>query len=564
MVLFGATDGILPVLLKQILDGVFNERNERLLYLLPAALMGFAVIRALTDFGQQYLMAKVGHSIVRDLRNKIVSHLQTLSGEYFLEHSSANLLSRLTNDVVLVRNLLTESLVAVVRDTIRIVALVCAAVWLDPTLAAGAVLLFPIAVIPVQKFGKKTRRLSRHSQESIGTLSSIFQEIIQGQRVVKLFTAEPHEQRRFETENSHLHGMTLKTERIRALIGPINEILACLAISGVVLYGGWSVIGGHRSQGEFLAFLMAVFLLYDPFKRLGKVHGAFQLGLAGADRIMEVLDSRPTITECASPKALPSGFAVRFNAVSYRYPRGEQLAVNDLNFEIREGERLALVGLSGSGKSTVVDLMARFIDPISGSLEIGGVDLRDLRLKELRSRMAMVGQHTFLFNASVFDNIAYGKPNATRQEVIEAARAAYALDFIERLPKGFDTVVGEGALSLSGGERQRLALARALVKDAPILILDEATASLDNQSEREVQKAINNVDRSRTLLMIAHRLSTVREADRILVMKSGQIVEEGNHDSLLRKGGEYTKLYELQFRHGDAESSASGPRVLEA
>jgi subfamily B ATP-binding cassette protein MsbA len=346
------------------------------------------------------------------------------------------------------------------------------------------------------------------------------------------------------------------------LTGPINEVLASLVVSGVLLYGGYSVISGTRTSGDFMAFLVSVFLMYDPFKKLTRVNATVQQGLAGAQRIFEILDTRSLIQQPAHPKPTPRSCEITFKNVTFSYPmrgQGDQptAVLKDLSLVIPEGKKIALVGFSGSGKSTLVDLVPRFIDPSHGSVCLGGTDLRELDIVSLRSRIAMVGQHTFLFNDTIYNNIAYGNPAATEAEVRVAAKAAYALDFIEKLPLGFQTLVGEGGMTLSGGERQRLAIARAILKNAPILILDEATASLDNRAEREVQMAIEALEQGRTSIIIAHRLSTIRDADQIIVMSGGRIVEVGTHDELLSKEAEYSRLHALQFREPQGEAQAS-------
>jgi subfamily B ATP-binding cassette protein MsbA len=374
-----------------------------------------------------------------------------------------------------------------------------------------------------------------------------------GHRVVRIFCREDFERERFEEENNKLTRTFVKSERIRAAAGPINEVLASLVISGVLVYGGYSVIQGTRTPGGFIAFLAAVFLMYDPFKKLTRVHATVQQGIVGAQRIFEILDTQPTIMEASAPVPLPSSSLLSFHDVDFEYESrdgvGERsVALQEIRLTIEEGRKIALVGFSGAGKSTLVDLIPRFIDPTRGKVCIGGVDLKDVALKDLRSRIAMVGQHTFLFNDSIFNNIAYGNPHASPEQVIGAAKAAYAYDFVMKLPNGFDTRVGEAGMTLSGGERQRVAIARAILKNAPILILDEATASLDNRAEREVQLAIEALEQGRTTVVIAHRLSTVQDADIIVVMSGGRMVEVGSHDELLKGNGEYARLHALQFR----------------
>jgi subfamily B ATP-binding cassette protein MsbA len=557
MVIFGATDGVVPFLVKRILDGIFSERDKHLLFWLPFAIVGFAVVRAVADFGQQYLMAAVGHRVTQDIRNDLNRHVLSLSTDFFVKHSTGELLSRVTSDVLLIRTLLTDSSAAVIRDIIRVLALLCACVYLDPTLSLIAVVFFPIAGLPIARLGKRMRKLSKRGQDAVGQLSALFQESMHGHRVVKIFCREEFEQQRFAAGNEALTNTFIRSERVRAIAGPINEVMASMVVSGLLLYGGYTVISGERTSGDFMAFLVSVFLMYEPFKKLTRVHATIQQGLAGAQRIFEVLDTRSSIVESSSVVALPGSYHLEFHDVSFEYPaRGDEKessdALSQISLAIPEGKKVALVGFSGAGKSTLVDLISRFIDPSRGSVTLGGVDLRSLRLSDLRSRIAMVGQHTFLFNDTVFNNIAYGNPSATRDEVLAAAKAAFAYDFVQKLPAAFDTVVGEGGMTLSGGERQRLAIARAILKNAPILILDEATASLDNRAEREVQLAIEALEQGRTTVVIAHRLSTVRDADLLVVMSGGRIVEQGTHDELLGRGGEYSRLHALQFREAEA------------
>jgi subfamily B ATP-binding cassette protein MsbA len=551
MIVFGATDGVVPFLVKRILDDIFTNRDATMLWILPGVIVGFALVRGLSDFGQQFLMAAVGHRVTQDIRNDVNRHVLSLSPDFFIRNSTAEILSRVTSDVLLIRTLLTDSSASVIRDSIRVVVLLCSCIYLDPTLSLIAFVFFPLAGFPIAKIGKKMRKLSKRGQDAIGQLSALFQESMQGHRVVKIFCREEFEQRRFERGNHDLTQTFIKSERVRAFAGPINEILASLAISGVLLYGGYSVISGARTAGGFMAFLVSVFLMYEPFKKLSRVNATVQQGLSGAQRIFEILDTKPTILDPEKPVGLGLGKTIELRGVSFEYPSistGERSvsALKDVSLVIPEGKTVALVGFSGSGKSTLVDLLPRFIDPTGGSVTIGGVNLKDLRLSDLRSAIAMVGQHTFLFNDTVYNNIAYGNPDASREEVLRAAKAAYAVDFIERMPEGFETQVGEGGMSLSGGERQRLAIARAILKNAPILILDEATASLDTRAEREVQMAIEELVKGRTTLVIAHRLSTIRDADTIVVMSDGMIVEQGSHDELMRKGGEYSRLRGMQ------------------
>ena len=384
MVIFGATDGALPFIIKEFLDGVFSSQNKSMLYALPAILIVLALVRAFSGFYQEFMMAKIGHNIVKDFRNKLHNHLLVLNPDYYSQNSSGNLLARFTSDVLLVRNFLTSSTAAIIRDSIRVIALLGAAIYLDPTLAMIAFVALPIGIFPVYNFGRRIRKLSKKGQQEIGSISAFIQETVSGNRVIKLFNQEQSEQDKFEENNSNLTKTFVKSEKISALSNPVNELLAVMAICGVVLYGGHSVINGTRTQGDFIAFLLAVFLMYDPFKKLSKVYHHMQQGASGAERIYEVLDQEPSIKEVAEPKPFPSDYTIRFNDVNFAYPNSNAVVLENINLTVKPNQKLALVGFSGSGKSTLVDLLPRFIDPIAGTVTIGGIDLKDLRLKEIR------------------------------------------------------------------------------------------------------------------------------------------------------------------------------------
>lgn len=553
MTIYGASDGALPFLIKMILDKIFGGRQQEWLIPLAVGLVAFAVIRGYFGFIQKYYSACVGLDIVKDIRNDLNRHLLRMSPAFFSRNQTGSLISRVTNDSLLVRMALTDAVSSLIRDSIRVAALVAAAVYLDPILALIALVGFPLGFYPVIRFGRRIRRLSKTGQDQFGGLTSVLQETIVGHKVVQSFSGQQREAQRFDGENERLTDTLKKAEKYGALSGPTNETVATLAVAATILYGGFSVISGVRTQGDFLAFITSMFLLYEPVKKLSRLNTIIQNGMAAAERIFEVLDAEPDIYE--RPDAVPltpeQDFCVRYEEVWFAYP-GRQAAderewvLKDVSLEIGSGQMLALVGMSGGGKSTIADLLPRFYDPIRGSVSIGGRDVRDFTLESLRDAVATVGQHTFLFNDSVYNNIRYGRPDASRQEVEQAARAANAHVFIEKLPAGYDTVIGEQGLSLSGGERQRVAIARALLKDAPILVLDEATAALDSESELLVQEAIDRLMKGRTVLVIAHRLATIRRADTIAVVVGGRIVERGTHRELLSRRGEYEKLHRIQ------------------
>lgn len=555
MLAFGATDGAIPFLVQHIMDDVFANRNQEVLSYLPALVVGLFAFRGLMHFGQSYLNDYVGLRIVNDLRNQLNRHFQSLSLSFFHRHPTGTLLARVNSDVGLVRFAITDALSSFMKDATSLVVLIIVAFLKDWVLASIAFVVFPASVLPVMRLSRKIKRFTRRGQISTGALTALLQESIQGNRIVKAFGMENYEDQRFREENWRLFKQSLRASRIKAAVAPAMELLASFAIGGVVWYGGWSVISGGRTQGEFMAFMAAMFLMYAPFKGLTRTYTAVHQGLAGAERVFEVLDEKPAITDKpGAVEARPFRDKIQFHNVSFAY--GQTPVLKNINLTIEAGQMVALVGMSGVGKSTLADLIPRFYDVSAGRITIDGVDVRDLTVRSLRAQIGIVTQYTFLFNDTVKNNIAYGRPDCSMDAVVAAAKAAQAHDFIMQMPRGYDALIGELGMQLSGGQRQRLAIARAVLKNAPILILDEATSALDSESEIAVQRALENLMAHRTTIVIAHRLSTIRRADRIVVLVDGAIVEEGTHDELIAKNGEYGRLYALQMleEHGASES----------
>jgi subfamily B ATP-binding cassette protein MsbA len=543
---YGATDGVLPFLVQHVMDDVFARKDMVTLTYLPIVIILVFAVRGVMNFGQSYLGDYVGLRIINDVRNRLNRHLQSLTVSFFYRHPTGTLISRVNNDVVLLRAALTDALASFMRDATSVLVLTIVAFLKDWVLASIAFIVFPASVLPVMRLSKKIKRFTKRGQISTGTLTALLQESIQGNRIVKAFGMEEYESQKFANENGKLFKQTLRASRIKSIVAPSMELLASFAIGGVVFYGGWSVVGGGRTQGEFMAFMAAMFLMYQPFKGLTKTYTLVHQGIAGAERVFEILDERPEVED--KPNALeaaPFSDALEFCNVSFGY--GEKLVLKNISLKIKAGEMVALVGVSGVGKSTLADLIPRFYDVTSGKITMDGVDIRDLSLKSLRSQIGVVAQHTFLFNDTVRNNIAYGHPEWDFRDVVASAQAAYAHDFVSAMPNGYESMVGELGMQLSGGQRQRLAIARALLKNAPILILDEATSALDAESEKLVQEALENLMTKRTTLVIAHRLSTIRKADRIVVLVDGTIVEEGTHEELLARKNEYSRLYTLQL-----------------
>lgn len=548
-ILFSATNGAMPILVRHIFDDVFTNKDMFALKVLPELIVGVFLLRGVVGFGSTYLTEYVGQRIVADMRNALNEYIQHLSLSFFNRTPTGTIVSRVTNDVAMVRAALTDAVASVLKDASSLIILVGVAFYEDWVLSLIAFVVFPLSVLPIIRLSKRLRAFSKSGQVSMGNMTMLLQETIQGNRVVKAFGMEPYEKQRFAEENDRLFRLYMKATRIRAFTNPMMEILAAFGIAGVVWYGGYSVITGGRTQGAFLAFLTALFLLYDPFKGLAKTNNAIQQAMGAAERVMELLDTGTDVVDRGRRRLERVREGIRFEHVSFRYD--EELVLRDVNLEIRAGEVVALVGMSGGGKSTLADLIPRFYDVPEGRITIDGADIREYSLASLRAQIAIVTQHTFLFNDTVRNNIAYGHINQGMDAIIAAAKAANAHEFITELPDGYDTVIGELGVKLSGGQRQRLAIARALLKDAPILVLDEATSALDNESERLVQSALEVLMRNRTTLVIAHRLSTIRRADRIVVVVRGEIVEQGTHEQLLALNAEYRKLYDLQFQDTD-------------
>jgi subfamily B ATP-binding cassette protein MsbA len=554
MAVVAGTTALMAFLVKPVLDDIFFQRNLATLKLLPPFIVLLYIVKGGFGYGQSYLMSFVGQKIVANLREHLYSHLQKLSLSYFDRTPTGLLMSRIMNDVNQIQGAVSSAVTGILKDLFTILGLIGVIFYRDWQLAALAMLVLPVAVLPIVKFGRKLRRISTQSQKTMAEISIHLHETLSGNRIVKAFGTEEQEIRRFQDRNRTYFQLTMKDVSVKSMSSPIMEFLGGIGIAAIIWYGGYNVIRGTSTPGTFFSFLTALLMLYEPIKHLSGVNNTIQQGMAAAVRVFEVLDLEPDIRDRPDARVLPGvRESLTFERVSFRYDRAWVL--RDINLEIRAGEVLAIVGTSGGGKTTLVNLVPRFYEVTEGEIRIDGRPVRDLTLASLRGQIGIVTQQTILFNDTVWNNIRYGSPNRGEDEVRQAARAAYAEDFIERLPEKMATIIGEQGVRLSGGERQRISIARALLKDAPLLILDEATSSLDSDSEAEVQRALENLMRGRTTLVIAHRFSTIRNADRILVMSGGRIVEQGKHEELWELNGEYRRLYEIQFRDtGEVEA----------
>jgi ATP-binding cassette, subfamily B, bacterial MsbA len=475
-------------------------------------------------------------------------HLEKQPLLFFQSQSSGVMISRMTNDIGLIENAISQTFQSMISRTITVLSLATVLIlqsWMLSIIALG---ILSLIVVPVSIFGKKIRKSSRGGQEAIGDLVSVLSESIQGAKIVQSYNLEDFQTARFLATNQSFQSNTMKAVRSEAVLSPILAMIGALGIASVMWVAGYQIMHKHMELGALTSFVIALLLLYSPIKNIGRINGILQPALAAAQRVFEVLDTQPNLADAPQPIALKEGMhRIKFENVYFQYPGHSNMVLKDVNLDIPPGMMVALVGLSGSGKSTMANLVPRFFDVTSGQLSLDGVPIKEISLHSLRSQVALVTQDNFLFNTTVEENIRLGRLDATQEELENASKAAYCHDFILELKDGYKTMIGERGVRLSGGQQQRLAIARAFLKNAPILILDEATSSLDNESEAMVQKALNHLMEGRTVIVIAHRLSTVRHADKIVVLEDGQIVETGTHQSLLDADAHYARLLKAQF-----------------
>jgi subfamily B ATP-binding cassette protein MsbA len=547
MLVVGAMTASLAFLVKPALDEIFLKKNADLLIWMPIIVIIIYFIKGICNYTQTILMSFIGQRIVADLRNRLYRQIQMQSLSFFTKNPTGLLMSRITNDVASIQGAVSEAVTSLMRDTFTLICLVFVVLYRDWQLGIIAMFVFPLTAYPIAKFGKKMRSIATRTQVTMGTLTTLLQETISGTRIVKAFSMEEYENQRFAKENEHLFKLALKSVSVSAVSSPFMEFLGGLGIAAIIFYGGYQVIKGTSTPGTFFSFLTALFMLYDPIRKLTSVNNTIQQGIAGAKRVFGIIDIVPDIRNNVSATDLPKiSQGIDIQNVTFAYE--ETPVLKNISLSINAGEVVAFVGMSGGGKTTLVNLIPRFYDVTDGRILIDGRDIREVTIESLRGQIAIVTQQTILFNDTVRNNIAYGNIEETEENIIQAAKAANAHDFIMNLPDGYNTVIGEQGAKLSGGERQRISIARALLKDAPILILDEATSSLDTEAEIEVQDALENLMKGRTTLIIAHRLSTIRNAHRIIVLANGEIMEEGTHESLMEKRREYFKFYTMQFK----------------
>lgn len=539
--------GAQTYMVKDLLDKIFIEKNEFYLYSLTFIIVFVFSIKGVFYYTYHFLLEQVGLAVIKDYRSEIFAHIHIQPLSFFHSYPTGTLISRVVSDVTLMQQAVSSALVGVLRDFFSIIVLMGVVFYLNWKLALFCFLILPVAAFPIVKFSKVFRRLSTKAQEETAQVSNMLYETITGNRIVKAFNMEDHENERYNRQLTTLFDITVQDAKFRCLQHPLMEFIGGIAIALFIWFGGKLVISGAMTPGEFFALMTSLIVAYDPVKRIGKVNSTVQQGIAAATRVFAIIDIKPAISDAPGASELPP-FKNSIDFVDVNFTYGDETqALTDINLSVPAGQTLAIVGHSGGGKTTLTNLIPRFLDVTNGVIKIDDHDIREVTMRSLRNRIAMVTQQTILFNDTVRNNIAYGSLDCSENALINAAEAAHALKFINELPRGFDTIIGESGARLSGGERQRISIARAILKNAPILILDEATSALDTESEREVQDALENLMKDRTTFVIAHRLSTIKNADRIIVVKGGRIVEDGTHEELLSIHGEYRQLYQMQY-----------------
>ena len=546
-VIVGAISTSPVPLIQKTFDDIFVNKDSFMLMVIPLALIGLYLIKGILLYAQNLIVFWTSWELVASFRQKLFSHIHHLPFGFFEEFETGQLISRVTNDVTIMQSTVTRLLKEFIQNGVMIVCLLAWVFYLNWKWALMAFIIFPIVIFPVANIGRKLKRLSHKGQEVMADLCSTVVESFSGIKVVRAFGLEPEEKRKFEAlSQGHLQVMK-KNVKYAEMISPMMEMLSIISASTILWYGGQKVIADEVTQGTFIAFIVGLFMIYGPMRVLVKNWGNLQVSLAGAERVFAILDLDKEHVSEGDLVLQGLQERIEFKDLSFKYPSRKTMVLNQIQLSVKKGDVLAIVGMSGAGKTTLVDLLFRFFDANSGGIYIDGVNIKDYRLNSLRDNLALVTQETFLFNDSIWNNIAFGKAGATKEEVMAAAKAAHVDFFVQHLDDGYETRIGERGVKLSGGQRQRIAIARAILRNAPILVLDEATSSLDSESEKLVQGALQNLMAERTTFIIAHRLSTVKHAHRIIVLDKGEIVESGTHEELLVKSGMYRKYYDMQF-----------------
>jgi len=552
MVIVSAATAINAWMMQPVLDDIFINKNEQLILIIPIAILLIAIFKGIASYFQSVLMSFIGYKMVADLQSEMFGSLIRCDLSYFNTTNSGTLISRFLADVGSLSRGVHNVVINILKDSLTFIFLVGVMFYHNPKLAILAIFVFPLAILPISKIGKRLRKISKNTQIGFGTFTSKLSESLGGIKTVKSFNSEKFEQEKINNEVKNLFELTFKSTKVNSIARPLMETLGGLAISSIIFIGGSEVLSGSTTPGTFFSFLTALIMAYQPVKSLASLNATLQIAMASAERVFDIVDKRPQIKEKESnldhKLTKKSSYNLDFQNVFFKYNSSKNFTLKKLNFRISSGEKVALVGYSGSGKSTLLNLLPRFYDPLKGKILLGNIDLKDLSFNFIRNHFSLVSQDVVLFDESIKFNVSYGKKKVTDNEIILACKKANCDEFIKKLPKGFNELIGENGVKLSGGQRQRIAIARAFLKDSPFLLLDEATSALDSRSEKKIQDSLKKLMSNKTSLIIAHRLSTIMDVDKIILINNGEIINVGNHRELLKKSEIYKNLYELQFK----------------
>ncbi|MEC9423559.1 MAG: ABC transporter ATP-binding protein [Nitrospinota bacterium] len=535
-------------IIQKTFDSIFTEKDYFMLKVIPLALIVLYVLKAILMYAQNLIMFGISWELVVQFREKLFLHIHRLPFGFFEDNETGKLISRINNDVAIMQSTLTRLLKEFLQNSVTLIGLMIWVFYLKWDWALMALIAFPVMIFPVSNIGRKLKKFSHKGQEILGNINATILESFSGIKIVRAFGLEPRELSKFKNYNDDYLKVMKKNVKYVEMTSPFLEVLGVASSAFILWYGGSQVLNGEISQGAFLAFIVALFMMYTPIRILFKIFASVQTSLAGAERVFEILDLPEEKVHEGDNELKGFKGKIEFKDVCFRYPSREKMVLDKINLTVNKSEIVAIVGMSGAGKTTLVDLLFRFFDITSGQILIDGEDIKNFKLSSLRSHLSLVTQETFLFNDTILNNIAFGKLQESKHaEIMGAAKAAHVDHFVETIDDGYETIIGERGVKLSGGQKQRIAIARAILRNAPILILDEATSALDSESEKLVQDALHNLMEHRTSFVIAHRLSTIKNANRILVMEDGKIVESGTHESLMASSGLYQKYYEMQF-----------------
>lgn len=552
MVIVAASTAINAWMMQPVLDEIFINKNKTLIIIIPIAIIIIAIVKGTASYFQSILMSFIGYKLVADIQDQMFKAAINCDLSYHNDVNSGTIVSRFIADVGALSRGVHNVIINIIKDSLTFIFLVGVMFYHDIKLAIIALFIFPVAIYPIRRIGKRLRKISKNTQVGFGLLTSKLAESFSAIKTIKAFNTENFESKKINKEINNIFGLTYKATKVNSIARPLMEIISGLAIGGIIFIGGSQVILGQTTPGTFFSFLTALLMAYQPVKSLASLNATLQIAMASAERVFEILDNKPIIKENKFPKDVifrkKSENILKISNLSFKYESSNKFILKNVNLEVFEGEKVALVGHSGAGKTTLMNLLPRFFDPSNGKIEINGIDIKDLSFVFLRNYFSLVSQDIMLFDETIKYNICYGSNNYSIKDMKDACKQSNCEEFISKLPKGYNQIIGENGTRLSGGQKQRIAIARAFIRNSPFLLLDEATSSLDSKSEKKIQNSLSKLISNRTALIIAHRLSTVMDADKIVIINNGEIQDVGKHSDLIKKSKIYKNLYELQFK----------------